>query len=48
MYQILPYLEEGNVQSVIKSADLTKIVIPLYNCPSRRGATFSRQPVILW
>ncbi len=42
MYQIFPYLEEGNVQSVIKSADLTKIVIPLYNCPSRRGATFQQ------
>jgi prepilin-type N-terminal cleavage/methylation domain-containing protein/prepilin-type processing-associated H-X9-DG protein len=40
MYQILPFLEEGAVQSLIKSTDLTKVPIVLYNCPSRRGVTF--------
>jgi prepilin-type N-terminal cleavage/methylation domain-containing protein/prepilin-type processing-associated H-X9-DG protein len=41
MYQILPYLEEGAIKdSIIKTAQLTKLAIPLYNCPSRRGATF--------
>ncbi len=40
MYQILPYLEEGAVASIVSTADLVKISIPLYNCPSRRGPTF--------
>jgi len=41
MYQILPYLEEGTIkESIITTAQLRKLAIPLYNCPSRRGATF--------
>jgi len=40
MYQILPYLEEGAVKDVVDGAQLTKIAIPLYNCPSRRSTTF--------
>jgi prepilin-type N-terminal cleavage/methylation domain-containing protein/prepilin-type processing-associated H-X9-DG protein len=41
MYQILPYLEEGTIkESIITSAQLQKLGIPLYNCPSRRGITF--------
>ncbi len=40
MYQILPYLEEGAVKGLIRTSQLTKIPIPLYNCPSRRNTTF--------
>ncbi len=40
MYQILPFLEEGAVKNIIRTNQLTKIAIPLYNCPSRRGVTF--------
>src|SRR5262245_41061653 len=41
MYQILPYLEQGAIkESVFKQADIQKLAIPLYNCPSRRGVTF--------
>jgi prepilin-type N-terminal cleavage/methylation domain-containing protein/prepilin-type processing-associated H-X9-DG protein len=41
MYQILPYLEEGAIkESIFRTAQLTKLPIPLYNCPSRRGITF--------
>ncbi len=43
MYQILPYLEEGAVKDVTRTSQLTKIAIPLYNCPSRRGVTFHNQ-----
>jgi prepilin-type N-terminal cleavage/methylation domain-containing protein/prepilin-type processing-associated H-X9-DG protein len=47
-YQILPYLEQGN----IKLENLTPTTIPavpIYNCPSRRGPTFhitTLQPLI--
>ena len=41
MYQILPYLEEGSVKYFIKTDDLKQHAISLYNCPSRRGVTFS-------
>jgi prepilin-type N-terminal cleavage/methylation domain-containing protein/prepilin-type processing-associated H-X9-DG protein len=40
MFQILPFLEEGAVAGIIDQADLQKRPISLYNCPSRRGATF--------
>jgi prepilin-type N-terminal cleavage/methylation domain-containing protein len=40
MFQILPFLEEGAVHSLIRTSQLTQIAIPLYNCPSRRGITF--------
>ncbi len=39
-FQILPFLEEGAVQNIVRTSQLTKLAIPLYNCPSRRGATF--------
>ena len=39
MYQILPYLEEGAIKSIVHHQDLTKNPVPLYNCPSRRGVT---------
>jgi prepilin-type processing-associated H-X9-DG protein len=37
MYQILPYLEEGALQGLIRQADLQQQLIALYNCPSRRA-----------
>jgi prepilin-type N-terminal cleavage/methylation domain-containing protein/prepilin-type processing-associated H-X9-DG protein len=40
MFQILPFLEEGAVHSLIRTNDLSKIAIPLYNCPSRRNVTY--------
>jgi prepilin-type N-terminal cleavage/methylation domain-containing protein len=43
MYQILPYLEEGAVRDVIRTTQLPKIPIPLYNCPSRRNTTFHQE-----
>jgi prepilin-type N-terminal cleavage/methylation domain-containing protein/prepilin-type processing-associated H-X9-DG protein len=38
-FQILPYLEEGNAYSVKKQSDIQQIVVPTYNCPSRRSPT---------
>lgn len=35
-YQILPYLEEGTVRSIVNQDSLEDINIPLYVCPSRR------------
>jgi prepilin-type N-terminal cleavage/methylation domain-containing protein/prepilin-type processing-associated H-X9-DG protein len=40
MFQILPYMEEGGVHGIIRSAQLRDIPIALYNCPSRRTAAF--------
>jgi prepilin-type N-terminal cleavage/methylation domain-containing protein/prepilin-type processing-associated H-X9-DG protein len=42
MYQILPYLEEGAVSNIVTQADLAKNPIPLYNCPSRRSVTITK------
>jgi prepilin-type N-terminal cleavage/methylation domain-containing protein/prepilin-type processing-associated H-X9-DG protein len=39
LYQILPYLEQGAIKDIIHQEDLSNHSIPLYNCPSRRGAT---------
>jgi prepilin-type N-terminal cleavage/methylation domain-containing protein len=50
MYQILPYLEEGAVKSLIRTNQFRGAPIPLYNCPSRRGVTFlanAQDPVSL-
>jgi prepilin-type N-terminal cleavage/methylation domain-containing protein len=41
-YQILPYLEEGAVQGLVKQVDLQAAVIPLYVCPSRRSASAAK------
>ena len=35
-YQILPYLEEGTLQILVKQDELQAAAIPLYVCPSRR------------
>ena len=37
-YQILPYLEEGALHNITRNNQLTEVAIPLYLCPSRRGA----------
>jgi prepilin-type N-terminal cleavage/methylation domain-containing protein len=44
MYQILPYLEEGAVKGIVQHTQLDGVVIPLYNCPSRRGPTKGADP----
>ena len=41
MFQILPFLEESAVQGIAQQTDLQTHPIPLYNCPSRRGVTFT-------
>ena len=38
-FQILPYLEEANVQTLRTMADVRSTIIPVYNCPSRRSPT---------
>jgi len=43
MFQILPYLEEQAVANIVRTTQITKFPIPLYNCPSRRSATFHEQ-----
>lgn len=52
-YQVLPYLEQGNVQEMAiratgtvdaKTIALQETPLPIYNCPSRRGATRSGSP----
>ena len=39
MFQILPFLEEDAIANISQTAQLQQHPIPLYNCPSRRGAT---------
>jgi prepilin-type N-terminal cleavage/methylation domain-containing protein len=38
-YQILPYLEQGSVQSITTTDEIQKIQVPMYSCPSRRPPT---------
>ena len=38
-FQILPYMEQGNVHSIINTAQIAGTPIPGYFCPSRRGPT---------
>jgi prepilin-type N-terminal cleavage/methylation domain-containing protein/prepilin-type processing-associated H-X9-DG protein len=35
-YQILPYIEETAAAQITTSAEISKVLIPLYVCPSRR------------
>lgn len=35
-FQILPYLEEGAIKDIVSDTQMTKQLIALYNCPSRR------------
>jgi prepilin-type N-terminal cleavage/methylation domain-containing protein len=41
-YQILPYLEEGVLQLIVKQNDLQAAEIPLYVCPSRRSVASAK------
>ncbi|HMP05514.1 MAG TPA: DUF1559 domain-containing protein, partial [Lacipirellulaceae bacterium] len=41
-YQILPYLEQNAVYNLVTNAQLKATVVPLYNCPSRRAPTVTR------
>ena len=38
-FQILPYMEEESLHSITTSAQMREVVVPMYNCPSRRSAT---------
>ena len=38
-FQILPYMEQGSIHTVINTAQIAAIPIPGYFCPSRRGPT---------
>ena len=40
-YQILPYLEEGAVHSISTQAELNRIFVSMYLCPSRRQKSLS-------
>jgi len=42
MFQILPYLEEGSVANLFRTQQIERTIIPLYNCPSRRGPTLAQ------
>jgi prepilin-type N-terminal cleavage/methylation domain-containing protein len=39
-YQILPYVEQLNVQGLVIATDVERSVIPIYGCPSRGGPRF--------
>jgi prepilin-type N-terminal cleavage/methylation domain-containing protein len=39
MYQILPYVEQGNVQQLTSGPVIKGTVIPIYHCPSKRPPT---------
>jgi prepilin-type N-terminal cleavage/methylation domain-containing protein/prepilin-type processing-associated H-X9-DG protein len=47
MFQLLPYLEEGAIQSIVHHDDLRKHIIPLYTCPSRRAPTVGPEGISL-
>lgn len=38
-YQILPYIEQGNVKEIVNQQQLQSTAIEGYNCPSRRSPT---------
>lgn len=43
-YQILPFIEEGSVQSQSDTLQIQSSAIPLFNCPSRRAPTRFESP----
>jgi prepilin-type N-terminal cleavage/methylation domain-containing protein/prepilin-type processing-associated H-X9-DG protein len=47
MYQILPYLEEGAIQGIVRHDQMDDHLIALYVCPSRRAPTRSQSGVSL-
>lgn len=46
-YQILPFVEEENTWRIANDAEVVKVPIPLYFCPSRRGPEVRDQPHLL-
>jgi prepilin-type N-terminal cleavage/methylation domain-containing protein len=42
-YQLLPYLEQNAVYGLNTTTLVKSTVVPLYNCPSRRGPTISQE-----
>jgi prepilin-type N-terminal cleavage/methylation domain-containing protein len=42
-FQLLPYLEQNAVYGLSTTIDVKATVVPLYNCPSRRGPTRSQE-----
>ena len=39
MYQILPYVEQGNIQQLTTGAAVKVSFVPIYHCPSKRQPT---------
>lgn len=46
-YQILPFIEEANVQDLNSTDEIRNVGIPMFNCPSRRGLTQSARGFFL-
>lgn len=46
MYQILPYVEELNVQNLQINTDIERSVIPIYGCPSRGGPRYQQGRIL--
>jgi hypothetical protein len=48
-YQIVPFLEQGALQGIVKQADLQAMPVPVYVCPTRRPgpAVIATKPVFL-
>ncbi|HYO25829.1 MAG TPA: DUF1559 domain-containing protein [Lacipirellulaceae bacterium] len=42
-FQLLPYLEQNAVYGITTTSQVKSTVVPLYNCPSRRGPTVSQE-----
>jgi prepilin-type processing-associated H-X9-DG protein len=42
-FQILPYLEGQTTYNIREQSQLSNTIVPMYNCPSRRGPTY--QPI---
>ena len=37
MYQILPFIEQGNVQNIVNGATVNSTIVPTYTCPTSRA-----------
>ena len=47
-YQILPYLEQNALHDIVSTAQLQKVVVDVYNCPSRRASHRNRRRQRNW
>ncbi|MEQ8846566.1 DUF1559 domain-containing protein [Botrimarina sp.] len=45
-FQLLPFMEEGAIADIVDSAQMRRLPVGLYNCPSRRGVTFQANSLI--